>query len=98
MKKINNLDNLKIVSGGSDISLYDWKNFTTAIVKNIEQSNSYLTIRYAPDGPINHAVGGWSNGEQVYIHPNHTMNGKDSIWYWGYRNGFYGWVNGKYLI
>lgn len=104
MKKIT-FDDLNNIAGGASqdsfnqVPLYDWTKFIVKIVTNLETgTNSYLTIRYAPDGPVNHNVGGWSNGEQVYIHPNYTMNGKDSIWYWGYRNGFYGWVNGKYLI
>ncbi|MBO4915566.1 MAG: hypothetical protein J5449_10205, partial [Oscillospiraceae bacterium] len=91
-----------IVGGAKDsfngIPLYDWTAFATVVSNGVTTGpNGYLTIRYAPDGPINHNVGGWGNGEQVRVHPYYTMNGKDAVWRWCYRNGFYGWVNGRYL-
>ena len=103
MKKIE-FDDLDSINGGAAIDsyngvpLYDWTKFAITIAIGVQDDlESYLTIRYAPDGPVNTSVGGWSNGEQVRIHPYYTMNGKDSLWRWGYRNGFYGWINGKYL-
>ena len=102
MDKINIEDMEKVAGGVQDsfngVPLYDWTKFATAVSHGIVAGpDSYLTIRYAPDGPINHNVGGWGNGEQVRVHPYYTMNGRDGVWRWAYRNGFYGWVNGRYL-
>ena len=100
---IMNDDELGQVVGGAQdsfngVPLYDYTKFAIAVSHGVTIGpDSYLTIRYAPDGAVNHNVGGWGNGEQVRVHPYYTMNGKDSVWRWCYRNGFYGWVNGRYL-
>lgn len=91
-----------VVGGAADafngIPLYDYTKFSIAMTHGVMTgSDNYLSIRYAPDGAINHNVGGWGNGEQVRVHPYFTMNGRDGVWRWCYRNGFYGWVNGRYL-
>ena len=101
--KIMNDDELEKVTGGvqdsfNGVPLYDYTKFEIAVTRGITPGlDSYLTMRYAPDGMMNHNVGGWGNGEQVRVHPYYTMNGKDSVWRWCYRNGYYGWVNGRYL-
>ena len=92
----------KVAGGAADsfngIPLYDWTRFAIAVAHGVTTGpDRCLTIRYAPDGAVNHNVGGWSNGEQVRVHPYYTMKGKDAAWHWCYRNGFYGWVNGRYL-
>ena len=101
MQKIE-LEKLESVTGGTEsfngVPLYDWTQFTVAVVRGITPGpESFLTIRYAPDGAINYNVGGWVNGEHVYVHPYYTMNGRDAVWRWAYRNGFYGLVNSRYL-
>ena len=101
-QKLSDDDLEEVVGGAADsfngIPLYDWTHFTIAVSHGVTTGpDSYLTIRYAPDGAINHNVGGWGNGEQVRVHPYYTMNGRDAVWRWCYRNGFYGWVNGRYL-
>ena len=102
MEEIRNEDLEKAAGGAHDffngVPLYDWTKFAIAITQGVTTGpDSYLTIRYAPDGPINRNVGGWGNGEQVRVHPYYTMKGKNCDWRWAYRNGFYGWVSGKYL-
>ncbi len=100
---IMNDDELGQVVGGAQdsyngVPLYDYTKFVIAVSHGVTIGpDRYLTISYAPDGKVNHNVGGWGNGEQVRVHPSYTMNGKDSVWRWCYRNGFYGWVNGRYL-
>ena len=94
---------LEKVSGGAQdssngIPLYDWTKFNIGVVHGIDKGPGLgLTIRYAPDGAINPNVGGWGSGEQIWVHPFYTMNGRDAVWRWCYRNGFYGWVNGRYI-
>lgn len=90
------------VGGAQDsfggIPLYDWTRFCVAVVHGVSSlPGDGLTIRYAPDGAINHQVGKWSNGEQARVHPYFTQKGRDAVWHWAFRNGFYGWVNGRYL-
>ena len=103
IEKMLSEDELEQAVGGAQdsfngVPLYDWSKFAIAVSHGVTTGpDSYLTIRYAPDGPVNHNVGGWGNGEMVYVHPYYTMNGKDAVWRWAYRNGFYGWVNGRYL-
>ncbi len=104
VEKILNDDELGQVTGGvqdsfNGVPLYDYTKFTTARTRGLTAGpDNYLTIRYAPDGMINFNVGCWGNGEQVKVHPYYTMNGKDAVWRWCYRNGFYGWANGRYIV
>ncbi len=93
----------EVVGGRADsfngVPLYDFATFTLAVVHGVAPGpESFLTMRYAPDGAINHNAGGWKNGEQVRVHPYYKMRGRDAVWRWCHRNGFYGWVDGRYLI
>lgn len=64
IKKALNEDKLEQVVGGAQdsfngVPLYDWTKFAIAISHGVTTGpDSYLTIRYTPDGAINHNVGG----------------------------------------
>ena len=101
-KLLDDDDLEKAVGGVQDsfngVPLHDYTKFSIATTHGVTTGpDSYLTIRYAPDGAINHNVGGWGNGELIYVHPYYTMDGRDSVWRWCFRKEFYGWVNGRYI-